>query len=69
MFKERLKVHTKDEKQMKKLSEMKESPINGGTSKLAPRRSPSIASILSRMLLARVKLLSFNDLAQYYFVM
>lgn len=46
---ERLKVLVKVEKQMKKLTKMKESLINGGTSKLATGKSLFIASILANL--------------------
>ena len=58
--KKRLEVLTEVEKQMKKLSKMKESLINGGTLKLALGRSPFVASILSKMLLVGAKLQSLE---------
>ena len=79
MSKKRLKVLIEVEKQMKKLSKMKESLINGGSTKLALGRSPFVASILSSMLPVGTKLPSLETydgttdpevhLTQYNFVM
>ena len=60
LSKERLEVLSEVEKQMKKLFEMKESLINGGTSKFAPGKSPFVIAILSKTPPTRVKLPSLE---------